>query len=257
MSEKSPLHCLVCGYERGGTTLVGELIRQHPQMDGRFEGGLLLAENSADFATLEPYVSNIKRFWHLDDDDIAYLCGAESWMDAYRRLRECSDLPDKNVSLYDKTPAYMLRLSEVLEKIDVPAVCVVRDPRALYWSHWKHAMESKNEQSAKPPVRDWARYYLRYANGLHQAQKQFLHRILVVQMEELVTAPERVGRQIYDFLGLEFRPEYTGLPDTDNPYVSRGGIVSNVIYEYLQHLSKIDQFLLRFYTRSCVEWHWK
>ncbi len=236
---------------------MSELIRQHPRIDGRFEGGLLLAKNLADFATLEPYVSNLKRFWHLSDDDIAYICSASYWLDAYERLRECSDLTDKSVSLYDKTPAYMRKLANILGKVDVPAVCVVRDPRALYWSHWKHLPRTGDGPSRKLGIREWARYYLHYADGLQEAQERFPQRILVVQFEELVLSPERLGRQIYDFLGLEFSSEYIGLPMTDNPYVARGGIMTDVVYEYRSHLSQLDQSLLRFYTRSRANWHWR
>ena len=51
-SEMAPLHCILCGFAQGGTTLISEFVRQHPCIDGRFEIGLMLAESPGKFAEL-------------------------------------------------------------------------------------------------------------------------------------------------------------------------------------------------------------
>lgn len=274
-AQKKVLHCIVCGFERGGTTLVAELIRQHPQMDGRFEGGLLLVDTPRDFLSLQPYARNMKRFWGLSDDDLHYTCHASSWEEAYHRLRERSNLPDKNVALYDKTPAYMRHLDKVLAKVDVPCVCVVRDPRAIFWSYIKHLNEDNVTDSfikrvlgpdiynkvlainMRLRIRKWVEMvYIPYALGLTKAKELFKDRILVVQHERLCLDPVGETRKIYDFLGLSFHEEVVNLTQTTNPYVARGGIIKSVVKEYQGHLTPIEQFFLLRLTAQFKHWHW-
>jgi len=285
MFEK-PLYCIVCGFERGGTTLIAELIRQHPKVDGRFEGGFLLAETIADFVDLEPYASNVKRFWHISQESLEYICQAPSWQNAYKRLIERSDIPNKSVSVYDKTPKYMQLLKTILKKVHVPAVCVVRDPRALYWSHQKrwqndggnsdrktkdHRNNQKRSVLLGAVIRlkrylrhrhilslaeNFSRYYVNYGKGWRDAQDSFGDRILLVQHEQLCTNPLKETKRIFDFLGLAFEDEYVYLPQTDNPYVARGGISVDVVREYQSGLPRRFQNELLEKTKEFSFWHW-
>jgi hypothetical protein len=283
----NPLFCIVCGFERGGTTLAAELIRQHPDIDGRFECGFLLVDDMADFAKLEIYPDNLKAGWGLSDEDFAYICASPSHLVAYKRLVERSNIPDKTVRIFDKTPRYMQRLKDILFQIDVPCICVVRDPRALYWSRQKHWDKKRlilgprwrkiYRFLERMPLPSFIRrleraffrwrhtinrfnlfsgHYVDYSRGWQEANHLFSDRILLVRHEELCTNPKVETQRIYEFLGLEFKEAYLTLPTVPDPYVNRGGILTDFIYEYRQGLSKRNQRYLLKKTKEFSEWHW-
>ena len=55
MPSSPALLCLVCGFERGGTTALSEVLRQVPGVEAGFEGGFLLAGDPGSFPAVEPY----------------------------------------------------------------------------------------------------------------------------------------------------------------------------------------------------------
>jgi hypothetical protein len=284
--QQNPLFCIICGFERGGTTLIAELIRQHPRIDGRFECGFLLVEKMADYATMDMLVRNLKAGWGLSQESFEYIIQSPSHEVAYRRLVECSNIPDKNSLIYDKTPQYMVHLTRILNKVEVPCVCVVRDPRALYWSNQKRWQKddfnlgrlAKIYQGiGRIPIpglmRRWTKAffrqrhlintlrmfsanYLNYALGWQAANQFFSDRILLIRYEALCTNPKGETRKIFDFLGLEYQDEYLAFPTTPDPYVNRGGILTNLVDEYKGGLSSKTQDFLLYETREFSEWHW-
>ncbi len=241
-----PLHCLICGYERGGTTLLSELIRQHARIDGRFECGFLLGRRPGDYIHMQPYVDNLKTAWRVDDRGLEYICASDSWMEMYRRLREVSILPDKTVSLYDKTPRYMEFLKEVMAKVPVPCVVIVRDPRAVYHSHRRHGPTQ---------IGPFCGYYINYARAFNQARQAYPSRLLLVRYERLCVNPQQEAERIFDFLGLEFDPAYLSLSRRADEYVSLG-INTQAISAYSAQLSPAEQQEILTRTREFSDWHW-
>ena len=66
-----PLHCVICGYAQGGTTLLSQFVRQHPRIDGRFEIGCLLGDRPAAFAQLRSKLHvQIMRHWGITVEDL-------------------------------------------------------------------------------------------------------------------------------------------------------------------------------------------
>ena len=278
-----PLFCLVCGFERGGTTLAAELIRQHPRIDGRFECGFLLVDDMADFAEMEAYSHNLKVAWGLSQEDFEYILQSSTHQEAYRRLLERSNLPDKTVQIYDKTPRYMKDLPRVMQKVDVPVVCMVRDPRALFWSWRKRWTDDdtmlgglkkiyhKVMQVRLPGflrtflqrlfylhrINVFSSFYAEYAHAYQAAMERYPERILLVQYESLCLHPQAETRRIYDFLGLEYKDEYLAMPTVPDPYVDRGGILTDLIYEYRQGISWWEEKFILWKTRRFAQWHWR
>ena len=76
--------------------------------------------------------------WKVSDADLREICAAPTFQEAYQELLERSDLPDKSVRIYDKMLRYMELLSDVMQRCSVPAIVVVRDPRAIFWSRHKY-----------------------------------------------------------------------------------------------------------------------
>lgn len=249
---------LICGYERGGTTPVSEILRQHPRLVAGFEGGFLLADEPSEFPSVEPYYLNAKRGWNLDDQDMEYICGVNSWTVLYERLREryLEKLDDvsSQARIFDKTPKYLEVLPAVLAKMPhVPCVVVVRDPRALLWSWIKR--EGPDDFSPAHLEGLCARYRS-YGQGYRSAlEAGFADRLLLVHYESLSLAPERESRRFFDFVGLDYEPEYLSF-DPAFPNVRGTTISADYISEYAQHLPAEVQERILELTVEFEDWWW-
>ena len=200
----------MCGYERGGTSLIAELLRQHPNLDGGFEGGFLLGKKPGDFPSIAPYRSNVKIGWGITEEELQYACAADSWQGVYRRLREkAGELRDKRVWLFDKTPKYMEILPQVLRKVpDIPCVVVVRDPRAVLWS-WAKRSGTDTETWIRKELGASCKRYVRYGKGWQAAIKAGpASRILLIQYEAFCEDPAQWAERLFGFLGLDFNDSF-------------------------------------------------
>lgn len=216
-----------------------------------------------------------------------YIYQAETYTDAYTRLLARSNLPDKTVKIYDKTPRYMKYLPQVMEKVDVPVVCVVRDPRGVYWSAQKHWDSTKMELGRSKKIYEWliaankpvwlrtisqryferrrdlikmdafCEYYQTYGRAYRQAAERFGDRILLVQYDALCARPVEETRRIYEFLGLAFDEIYLTFPERPDQYVDRGGIRAELALEYRAHIGRRDQMRILRNTKEFSEWHWR
>ena len=52
---------ILCGYERGGTTMLSELFRSNNYESG-FECGVLMCKQPYDFVNYQPYFNKIRNF---------------------------------------------------------------------------------------------------------------------------------------------------------------------------------------------------
>jgi len=252
MPNPSPLLCLVCGFERGGTTTVSELLCQAPGVAAGFEGGFLLARDPASFPAVEPYYGMALRGWGLALEDMEYICSAPKWEELYRRLA-ARFRPGEGVRIFDKTPRYMERLADVMAKVPgVPVVVIVRDPRALFWSWLKRAGERPADWLAT-----YAGRYRSYAAGYAAARDAGLQsRLLLVRHEDLSLRPEDEGRRIFSFLGLEFDPSYVSFsPRFQN--VRGAGVTSAFVLEYRDHLTAGECEEILQATAACSDWWWE
>jgi SAM-dependent methyltransferase len=252
MPALSALLCLVCGFERGGTTALSEVLRQAPGVEAGFEGGFLLARDPMSFPSVEPYYGMALRGWNLALEDMDYVCSAPGWEEMYRRLAE-RFRPGERVRVFDKTPRYMERLAEVMAKVPgVPVIVVVRDPRALFWSWLKRAGERPADWLEAYPAR-----YHSYAAGYRAARRAGLgDRLLLVRHEDLSLHPEEEARRIFSFLGLDFDPAYLSFaPRFRN--VRGEGVTSAFVLEYRDHLTAGECEQILEATAGCADWWWK
>jgi hypothetical protein len=256
-SRNQPLKAIVCGYERGGTSLIAELLRQHPDLDGGFEGGFLLARRPKDFLSVSPYRSNVKLGWGITEEELRYACQADSWHEVYLRLREKAQvIRDKRVLLFDKTPKYMETLPRVLRKVpDIPCVVVVRDPRAVLWS-WARRTGMDTTTWVGEQLRASCKRYVRYGKGWQAAIKAGLGpRMLLIRYEAFCADPKPWAERLFGFLGLEFQESFMHFdPRFPNVYGNRPQ--QEYINEYRGHFSErtCGEILSR--TKRFRDWHW-
>ena len=259
MPDKDVLGVLVTGFEHSGTTVISEVMRQHPDLDSGFEGGFLLRERPVDFIGFEPFYVNAKGTWRVSDEDMKYVCAADSWQEVYRRLRERSPvIPTKGVRLIDKTPRYMAHLESVLRKVpEVPCVAIVRDFRAVFWSSFKRTGQAMEEWRKKTyPIT--LKHTMRYARGCrHVESGPLASRVLVVQYEEFCLDGAAVARKIFAHLGLEFRDEYLDFGKPKYNLVHGQAVSTEYLQEYKGKLPESVCDELREYYAEFSDWFWE
>jgi len=258
VASSNTLLCLVCGFAHGGTTMLGELLRQHPRVDGRFEAGLLLGERPKDFTGVQCFPRFVRRCWGVDDGGMRRLTSCQTFPEMYDTLREVSNLEDKTVQIYDKAPVYMYELAKIMAKTDVPVVVTVKDPRAILLSNLRRHATAPLEKTALS-LDPWTR-------GYEHAQRTYGDRILLVRNEHLCLEPLKYGKQIYDFLGLEWKDEYVELrsvyPLHDNIYGnedgggSSRGIASDRLTEWKELLPAEDVEIFQGLLQDSRRWCW-
>ena len=258
VQNNNPLKVLLCGFEHSGTTLVSELLRQHPQLDSGFEGGFLLNDSIHQFLSTEPFYTNVKGGWGVNDDDLKYICDAEDWPDVYQRLRERARIiKNKDVLLFDKTPQYMQTLPSVLERVpDVSCIVIVRDFRAIFWSSFKRTGLTIDEWYEKIfPIT--VNHVLSYCKGWQQAlEKGFANRILLVKYEDLCLNQYQELSKIFDFLGLEFVKSYLSFSEVRYPHVYGNNISNKYLLEYQDNLPNHICIQIKESMSKYSDWFW-
>ena len=80
---------LICGYERGGTTLLAELFRSNGYESG-FECGVLMCDTPKGFLNYKPYVDMLVSGWGIKVEDIQEICSS-GFEQFYQQLIEKSN----------------------------------------------------------------------------------------------------------------------------------------------------------------------
>ena len=163
---------ILCGYERGGTTLLSQIFRENGYVSG-FEVGVLLCESPKHFLNFKPYVDMLPAGWGLGQRiSMEELCKGD-FAYFYRKLLATAYPRYKNLPCFDKTPAYMSRLGYVLSQTEFinKAVVITRDPRAVFVSWAKRALgddkaSPKNvEKLVLQKLKPYTQRYLEYFYG--------------------------------------------------------------------------------------------
>ncbi len=223
--------CLVCGLQHSGSTMLGELLRAAPGCESRFEAGLMAFDNF-DQHRKSPFHGFLIDYWKLTPGQVEEIYAAPNIRQSYELLRSFAGFESQRI--VDKAPRCSLRLHKILSICDIPVLFTVRDPRAILYSARKHRRWT---------LRVLADHYVSYIDGLTKARRDFDNRIRVVRYEELCRDPQKEAANLYDFLGLEWNPEFVELRDADPATRAKvqGGVSTNFIHDYRKHVSKEEQ----------------
>ena len=207
------LSFLVCGLEHSGTTMVSDLFREHPKADSGFECGVLLCNTPSEFLTFEPFCRHMYVGWGIDHNDLSYACSAQSFQDFYQRLFERSaNIKEKSPSIiFDKTPRYITQLRQVQKRFNQPTIAVIKDPRSLALSDFKRSERPLDEidswyEEWKNPKIDYMRSA--YKGYRYAWRNKNCH---VVRLEDICFNAKNTVKEMFDFVGLEFKSEYLNL----------------------------------------------
>jgi hypothetical protein len=197
--SRDVLGCLVAGFEKGGTTLVKDLIRHACRMRGCFEGGLLLADSPSD-GIPEPYGTQLVASWALPPNFLEEVRGCRSFEEAYRLLRDRSEhVIHKHRPLIDKTPRYMMDLEGVLRRAPTtPIVVVIRDP-TLVAESWAR-LGQRPAAAAEAIQRSAAGLATVAGSGIGS------ERVYVLRLDDLTAEPQAALDAVAAWLGYPPRP---------------------------------------------------
>lgn len=258
MNTRTPLIGVFCGFEKSGTTVLNEVLRGHPDVFSGHEIGVLLADTPRDFPKIQPYFNFFCKTWELEKEVAMCCCDVLGWMEFYSRLRSVSPLVEKqNASIFDKTPRYMIDLDNVLNKVPgLPCVVNVRDPRALMhsWACWSGGAEAPG---------DWVdenfeyciERFASYASSFWAAYTSRKHRIYVNQFEQMCQRPEVELKKIFDFLELDFSPNFLNF---DSKYFVYGNkITEDYVRSYQRAFSSDLCARIIDATKDFGDWHFE
>lgn len=189
--DRSVLGCLVAGFEKGGTTLIKDLLVATGRMQSAFEGGLLLAGCPAD-GIPEPYATQLVQSWRLPADFLERYRGCASFADGYRLLRDQSACCQGDLPLVDKTPRYMTSLADVMRRAPgTPVVIVLRDPPQVAGS-WLRLGKSVADAAAAIRIS---------ILGTVSTPAELLADVYVLQLADLVADPAGACARLQTWLG--------------------------------------------------------
>jgi len=257
--KKSPLAFILTGFEHSGTTLVSEIMRQHPDIDSGFEGGLLLCNKISDFEKLEPFASNFKNAWGIKDPDFVDICKSRNYSEAYEKIRLYSaSIPNKKNKIFDKTPRYLQKFPEVLARVPgVNAVVIVRDMRAIIDSTFRRSGKELNEwmETTYPVTLKHTRSYL---NGLSKALNinKYKKRILVIRYEQLMLEQEDVSKAVFKHLDFKFNNDYLHFDSVKYRHVYGNDIQDQYIYKFRENLTDDVQGKIKSDFADYSEYFW-
>jgi len=224
--DASKLFTIVTGFQHSGTTILAQLIKSAPDVFGGFECGLLRnGTTPADFKNVEPFYdwmvwSTKEDLWGLSRESRDLLVSAKCDAEMYATLRDRSPLfhysPNQNSYLVDKTPAYLLKLVDVMDRTPgIPVVIAQKNHEALIKTYKKRNF---SDQRIEGEMR------LR-KKPLEAALKKYPDRIHIANTTRWYEDPDEVMEGVFNFLGLEWRSEYLTMAALNAKRVS-GSVMS-------------------------------
>lgn len=195
---RNDLACVVCGIVHTGTTIMLKMFLQHPQILGPAEGHILRAQTPRHLRNMEQRKNRtFKGLWKLSKEDFLTVTDHEDFNSFFHDLRMRSPvIKDKTARLIDKTPSYVYKLDQCLDKTeDVPFIVMKKDPRNYCYSL---------SQRRVPWDKIIRLYKHSYETMLSKCLKQYPGRVLVVQWEKLVMNPEKTMRKVCAHVGIPY-----------------------------------------------------
>jgi len=219
------IFCVICGLERSGTTLVSELLRQVPGVDAGFEIGVLLGDTPRDFPRLEPYAAALRTNWDLTEPTLAYCCDTATPV-----------LRPGTRAMFDKTPRYVTRLADCMEKIGVPFIVTYKDPRSVVFSDFKISGATDFDSWFETYAPEKLGYMRLHYEAFQHARARGDTRVCLVRLEELCLHPRATCARLFAHVGVHFHLGYLAFRTDCFPATRAGSITAGAPFEYMTGL---------------------
>ncbi len=207
---------VLLGVSRSGTTLLKEMLDQHPSLAIPPESYFItqLWDRHGEWPAPEAFVSDIGRLarvreWGVTPADVRERLGERPDFAAAIQAVYKAYADARGKSRFgDKTPAYMQRL-DVVERAFPGALYVhlVRDGRDAGLSFMEMRRRPRFSWARPRSLGAFAAQWRREVEGARRfARERAAGRYLELRYEDLVAWPESTLRGVCGFLGLEFDP---------------------------------------------------
>ncbi|MFC1576990.1 methyltransferase domain-containing protein [Candidatus Omnitrophota bacterium] len=187
---------VVCGFERGGTTITSQLAAQHAEVFSGFEVGALFCKTPKEWLNSKnPWMNGMFwDYWPMRSETAIKLKSAKTWSDFYRLLKDDAG----TAYILDKTPRYQEKLVEILTRYNrLKAIVVIKKPILLYHSWLKYK---------KGPLDCFIEDYRNRMRETELALELFPHRVLLINFEDVIVNTASTKNKMLDFLGLKREP---------------------------------------------------
>jgi hypothetical protein len=216
MSDRPPFPFVVgCG--RSGTTLMRALLDAHPQIAVPFESYFPVwfardrsrYERAGAFA-VDAFLDDLLRHesfgrWGLDAGDVrAFITDAApaDYPDAVRAAFACYAAKHHKPRYADKTPVFVVHMPQLASLFpEAVFIHLVRDGRAVVLSRAEAAWGSDRIEFETLTWRS------QVEQGREDGRRLGPSRYREVRYEDLLDDPERVARELCEFIAVEFDPE--------------------------------------------------
>jgi hypothetical protein len=211
---------VILGVSRSGTTLLKEMLDQHPSLAIPPESYFIpqLWDRYGEWPDPEKFVSDIGRLarvqqWGVTPADVhERIPDQPAFADAIRAVYQAYADTRGKPRFGDKTPAYMQRL-DVVERAfpDAQYVHLVRDGRDAGLSFVEMRRRPRFNWARPRGLAAFAAQWRREVTGARCFGRELAAgRYLELRYEDLVADPESALRMVCGFLELEFDPEMLG-----------------------------------------------
>uniref|UniRef100_A0A7S1V0H6 Uncharacterized protein n=1 Tax=Grammatophora oceanica TaxID=210454 RepID=A0A7S1V0H6_9STRA len=238
--EATGLFAIVTGLEHSGTTVMSRLIMSVKNLYGGFECGLLLARSPAGFVGSDPLVFPFNEYmvdkWLLRPDQRDWLRRSKCRAEMYAQLRVMSPLyqaPNNASWIIDKTPRYVDHLMEVMARSPgVPVIITRKTDEDQMQSFLSRSPES---------VAKFRKRLTQVTDTIDKAKHMYPGRIHEVDMDEFASDLDGTMTKVFDFLGLEWVPEYSDMES----YKVKSKLVDNGLYQAAEAIDREKIFRYR------------
>lgn len=247
---------IICGVPHTGTSVVLDIVRNHPKIECGNEGGLLLYKDPRKFIHGHRHKQYLHFLydWSICTVDLNYICDTDDWVVAYTRLRERSGrVKDKNSLLIDKRPIYASLLPKILEMVNVPVVVMTRDPRAVIGGYKRRYRTVFNDELLK----EHCEQYVHFHEKIELAKKRYPENVIIVRHEELSLNPIAVMSIIFKHFGLDFQSYFMAFSPRKQKREVHGDVITkDYIQDYTSVLSKRERKSILKNTEQYKEGRW-
>jgi len=215
----SGLRAIVTGLEHSGNAVIGTLLNNAPCVMGALETGYLLAETPADIENVQPWFNwhlklekqNTPHNYMLSLDDINAMKSALDFPEMLDILRKRSHIfNDLNEEPYcpsptqmiDNTPRYVHPqfFDNILAK--TPGVPMIITKKTF--EDQKKSVEERGMSISRE-------HYDAIYNNVYRMMEKHPNRIKIIDFDEFMYAPNAVMEDVFQFLDLEWDPEYLNM----------------------------------------------
>jgi hypothetical protein len=230
------------------------LFRQLPQVDSGFECGVLLGDSPRAFPDLQPFAKNILAGWKLNQQELEASCDTDDFDQFYRNLSaKCHCLKPGTTDIFDKTPRYLAKLDECLEKAKVPFIVTYKDPRALVYSDFT--------RSKQPDFDAWFETYagakLAYMRSLYANFEKIPDlegSVLTMSLERLCMESRASCEALFSHCGYTFDLEYFLLKNLRFHHTRSDSVSGRIPFEYREGFSKKQQARIADRFKEFTQW---